>query len=70
MFHHPDEGYEYVATLAVIALALAVVGPGSVSVDALLGLNESLNGWVGAGIFAAGLAAAAVHLALFWKRPD
>jgi putative oxidoreductase len=70
VFHRPDEGYEYVATLAVIALALAVVGPGSVSVDALLGLNESLNGWVGAGIFAAGLAAAAVHLALFWKRPD
>ena len=44
-----DEGYEYVLTLAVIALALAIVGPGSVSVDAALGLDESLTGAIGAG---------------------
>ncbi|MGH8947130.1 MAG: DoxX family protein [Acidimicrobiia bacterium] len=70
VFHRPDEGYEYVATLGVIALALAIAGPGSVSIDALLGLDQSLNGWVGAAIFAAGLAVAAVQLALFWNRPD
>lgn len=69
VFHRPDEGYEYVATLTVVALTLAVAGPGSLSVDAALGIDELLTGWVGAIIFAAGLALAAVQLALFWRKP-
>ncbi len=70
VFHRPDEGYEYVATLAVIALALAMIGPGSASVDAALDLDETLSGAVGAGIFAAGILAAIGQLATFWRKPD
>jgi putative oxidoreductase len=70
VFHRPDEGYEYVATLSVIALGLAVAGPGSISADAALGLDETLSGWTGGAIFLAGLALAGVQLALFWRRPE
>lgn len=69
-FHRPDEGYEYVATLAVVSLAIAVAGPGSVSIDSALGIAENLDGWVGAGIIAAGLVVAAGQLATFWRKPD
>jgi putative oxidoreductase len=69
VFHRPDEGYEYVATLAVIALALAIIGPGSASVDAALGLDETLSGAVGAGIFGFGILAAGGQLATFWRKP-
>src|SRR3990172_11572690 len=27
-FHRPDEGYEYVATVAVVSLVIAILGPG------------------------------------------
>jgi putative oxidoreductase len=68
-FHRPDEGYEYVTTLALIALALAVAGPGSVSVDSALDIADNLDGWVGAGIVGLGLLAAAGQLATFWRKP-
>lgn len=68
-FHRPDEGYEYVATLAVIALAVAVAGPGSVSLDSSLGIADNLDGWVGALIVGLGLLAAAAQLAAFWRKP-
>lgn len=68
-FHRPDEGYEYVATLAVIALAVAVAGPGSVSLDSSLGIADNLDGWVGALILGLGLLAAAAQLAAFWRKP-
>lgn len=68
-FHRPDEGYEYVATLAVVALVLAIAGPGSVSVDSSLGIADNLDEWVGAGIFALGLLAAVGQLATFWRKP-
>ena len=70
VFHRPDEGYEYVVTLIVVALALAMLGPGAISVDAVIGIDETLNGWVGAGIFVGGLAAGAGLLAAFWRRPE
>lgn len=69
-FHRPDEGYEYVATLAVVSLALAVAGPGSASVDNALGIAENLDGWVGAAIIGAGLLVAAGQLAIFWRKPE
>ena len=69
VFHRPDEGYEYVATLSVAALALALVGPGSVSLDAVIGLDENLSGVVGAGIIGLGLLAGAGQLAVFWRKP-
>lgn len=70
VFHRPNEGFEYVLTLAAIALALAIVGPGSYSVDAVLGLDETLTGWVGAGIYGLGVVAAAGQLATFWRKPS
>ncbi|MDH3295904.1 MAG: DoxX family protein [Acidimicrobiia bacterium] len=68
VFKRPDEGYEYVATLAVAALALAVIGPGSASLDSAFGI-DMLNGWTGLIIALAGVAAGAVQLAVFWRRP-
>lgn len=68
-FHRPDEGYEYVTTLAVIALAVAIAGPGATSIDAELGIADKLDGWVGAGIIGLGVVAAAGQLATFWRKP-
>jgi putative oxidoreductase len=68
-FHRPDEGYEYVTTLAVISLALAVAGPGRFSVDEALGIAGDLDEWVGVAIVAGGLLAAAGQLATFWRKP-
>jgi putative oxidoreductase len=64
------DGVEYVANLAVGSVALAGLGPGRWSVDHLIGTER----WSGArtavlaGVL--GLSAAAVQLALFWRRPD
>lgn len=69
VFNRPDEGYEYVLTLAVAAVALAVVGPGAVSLDAVLGIDTALDGWVGGAIALGGVVAAALQLAAFWRRP-
>ena len=69
VFRRPDEGYEYVVTLAVVALAAAMAGPGALSVDAELGIADQLDGWVGAGIIGLGLLAGAGQLAVFWRRP-
>jgi putative oxidoreductase len=63
------EGYEYVLTLAVVALALAVLGPGAVSVDEASGID--VTGWAG-GALALGAAVLATGglLAVFWRpRP-
>ncbi|MEU6261346.1 DoxX family protein [Streptomyces sp. NPDC047043] len=59
------EGYEYVLTLAVMSLALAVLGPGSASLDEAAGID--LTGWAGGGI-ALGVAVVATAglLATFW----
>ena len=61
----PDEGFEYVAVITLVAVALAVMGPGEWSIDHALEL--SLDGWVGAGLAAGGLAAAAAQLATFYR---
>ena len=70
VFKRPDEGYEYVATLALAALAIAAIGPGPASVDALAGIADELDGWVGLGVASLGVVAAAVHLSLFWRRSE
>ena len=69
VFHRPDEGYEYVVTLAVAATALAMIGPGAISVDAALGVAGALDGWTGGLLAAAGLVAGALQLTAFWRRP-
>lgn len=63
------EGYEYVATVAVAALALAALGPGEWSVDASLTAMEVPVGWAGVWFVIAGAALAVVHIAVFWRRP-
>lgn len=69
VFERPDEGWEYVATLAVAALVIATIGPGAASIDAVLGLDETLSGWVGLGIGLAGILAGVGQLSVFWRRP-
>ena len=65
----PGEGWEYVATLALTGLVIAVGGPGTGSVDDAFDLAAKLDGWVGAGIVAGALILAAGQLAMFF-RPD
>ncbi len=69
VFHRPDEGWEYVATLGVAAVTVAAAGPGQVSVDAVLGWDDALAGWIGLAISLAGILAGTAQLAVFWRRP-
>lgn len=66
----PGEGYEYVMTLTLLALALAMLGPGGWSIDHVAGLVHALSGWHGLAIAggAGGLGAAGL-LATFWRPP-
>jgi len=68
VFHRPDEGYEYVVTMAVVALAIAVIGPGEASVDAAV-LDLDLTGTTGLWVFLVGLAAGVGQLLAFYRRP-
>jgi putative oxidoreductase len=68
VFKRPDEGYEYVVTLSVAALALAVIGPGRASLDAAVGLT--IDGWAGFLIGLAGVVLGVAQLAAFWHRPE
>jgi putative oxidoreductase len=70
VYARPDEGWEYVATLVVMASAVAVLGPGAVSLDAVLGIDGVLDGWIGLLLVAGGIAAGAAQLALTWRAPD
>lgn len=70
VFARPDEGYEYVVTLALAAVGVATIGPGPLSIDAMVGVAADLDGWTGMAMAAAGVAAATVQLALSWRRPE
>jgi putative oxidoreductase len=59
------DGYEYVLVVAVSALAVAVAGPGRLSVDALAGL--AITGVAGGLVAGAGLLGAAVLLVTSWR---
>lgn len=63
----PDEGWEYILTLSAIATALAIAGPGEISVDAALGLAPLLGGWIGGGAVVFGVLAAGAQLAVFFR---
>jgi putative oxidoreductase len=61
-FFLQNGGYEYTVVLGLSALSVAFTGPGSLSVDALLGWNLSGAAW-GAAALLVGLAGAASQLA-------
>ena len=66
------EGYEYVLFLGIAALAIAVAGPGEVSIDAAITIGDetlaaALDGWVGAVLALGGVGVAALQLITFWR---
>ena len=64
----PGEGYEYVVTLLVAAIALGALGGGEWSVDDALEIADDLDGWTGLAIAAgAGIGLGATVLGLFWR---
>jgi len=66
----PGEGWEYVMTLAITGLVLAVTGPGEWSLDEALGIREDLTGVTGLLIgLLAGLGGATALLAAAWRPP-
>lgn len=65
----PGEGYEYVATIAVVGLSLAILGAGDASLDGLLEI-DGLNGWTGLVIGLGGLVVARLQVAMFWRPTD
>ena len=71
----PDEGWEYVFVLTVAAFALAILGPGEISIDGAIDINDwdiisTFNGWVGAAIGVAGIATAFLQMAIFWRPSE
>ena len=69
-FFITKEGYEYVLNLSAASVALAAIGPGRLSVDRALGIDQRLTPLQGAALAAGvGVAAAAAQLAVFWRRP-
>ena len=66
------EGYEYVAFLGVVALELAVAGPGEFALDSHINVGTStlavaLDGWVGLGLAVLGLVGGLGLLSAFWR---
>jgi putative oxidoreductase len=63
----PDEGWEYVFVLGAASFAIAVGGPGSVSIDSALDIADGLDGWIGLAIAALGVLAALGQAAMFYR---
>jgi len=63
----PDEGWEYVFVIAAAGFAMAVGGPGSVSIDSAIEIADKLDGWVGFGIAVFGVLAALGQAAMFYR---
>ena len=66
------EGYEYVLTLAVAAVALGLGGPGAWSLDERItidgvSLAGQLDGAVGLALAGMGLVAGILLVAIFWR---
>jgi putative oxidoreductase len=54
-FWSQNGGFEYPLLLTILGIATAFAGPGSFSIDGLLGLTTYWNGWVSAAAAAAGV---------------
>lgn len=66
----PEEGWEYILSLSGIATALAIAGPGAISVDSAIDLSPLLDGWIGGGAIVFGLLAAGLQLATFFRPAE
>jgi putative oxidoreductase len=66
----PDEGWEYVFVIAAVGFAIAIGGPGSVSIDDALGIADDLDGWIGLGIAVLGVLAAFAQVAIFYRPSE
>jgi putative oxidoreductase len=64
----PTEGWEYVATLAVLSLALGALGPGEWSIDDGIDLSLALEPRKALIVVAiVGIGGTAAYLATFWR---
>ena len=65
-----NDGWEYTAVLATVAVAIAMIGPGELSLDGVIGIAGVLDGWVGLAIgLGGGVAAATLLLVAFYRPP-
>ena len=63
----PGEGWEYVGSLAVNGVVLALAGPGTASVDHAIGIDDAFSGGGGALLIIGAVVAAATQLVLFYR---
>lgn len=64
----PGQGWEYCASIAVVAFAVGTIGAGKFSIDHAL--HKDVNGWTGAIIAAAlGIGGAALQLGVSFRPP-
>lgn len=63
----PGGGWEYCASIAAVAAAVATAGPGNASLDHATGIHAGAAWGVAAVLV--GALGAALHLALTWRRP-
>jgi len=63
----PAEGWEYVATLLIGAIAVGLLGPGGWSLDEAIGIAADLDGWVGLAIVAGGELAGVAQVAAMFR---
>ncbi|MDE0117430.1 MAG: DoxX family protein [bacterium] len=64
------EGWEYTFVLAVVAAAVATLGPMEWSIDSALGIDDNWDGYVGLAIGAGGgVLAGLTQLLLFYRPP-
>lgn len=64
------DGWEYTMVLAAVAVAVAMIGPGDLSLDHAAGIADVMDGWVGLVVsLGGGLTAAALLLAVFYRPP-
>ena len=61
------EGWEYVFTLAFTATALAIAGPGDWSLDYQIGIDHTLDAWIGVFFVVGAVLVSALQLAVFWR---
>lgn len=63
------EGYEYVLGISTAAAAIAALGPGSLSVDRLIGRRGPVGTKAGVLAIVLGVLGAAAQLKTFWEKP-